>query len=56
MSRNKELLKNTIIILFGKVCTQLITFFLLPIYTHFLSTKESTTTLAINNPVAYLYG
>ena len=40
MSRNKELIKNTFIILVGKVSTQLITFLLLPIYTIFLSTTE----------------
>lgn len=33
-------MKNTIIITIGKVCTQLITFFLLPIYTTLLSTEE----------------
>lgn len=40
MSRNKELIKNTFIILIGKISTQLITFLLLPIYTNFLSTTE----------------
>ena len=40
MNRNKELIKNTLIILVGKVSTQLITFLLLPIYTVFLSTTE----------------
>ena len=40
MNRNKELIKNTFIILVGKVSTQLITFLLLPIYTIFLSTTE----------------
>lgn len=40
MNRNKELIKNTFIILIGKVSTQLITFLLLPIYTVFLSTTE----------------
>ena len=40
MNRKKELLKNTMIITIGKVCTQLITFFLLPLYTNFLTTLE----------------
>lgn len=54
MSRNKELLKNTIIILIGKVCTQLITFLLLPIYTHFLSTKEYGTVDLITTYISLL--
>ena len=40
MSREKSLLKNTIIITIGKICTQMITFFLLPVYTAILSTEE----------------
>ena len=40
MSKNKELLKNTIIIFLGKISTQFLSFFLLPIYTHYLSTGE----------------
>lgn len=40
MNREKSLVKNTIIITIGKVCTQLITFFLLPVYTAILSTEE----------------
>jgi O-antigen/teichoic acid export membrane protein len=40
MSRKKELAKNTIIIAIGKICTQFISFFLLPIYTTLLSTEE----------------
>ncbi len=40
MSREKSLVKNTIIITIGKICTQLITFFLLPVYTAILSTEE----------------
>ena len=34
------MVKNTIIITIGKVCTQLITFLLLPVYTALLSTEE----------------
>lgn len=40
MSREKSLLKNTMIITIGKICTQLITFLLLPLYTSVLSTEE----------------
>lgn len=40
MKREKNLVKNTVIITIGKICTQLITFFLLPLYTSLLSTKE----------------
>lgn len=40
MSKEKQLLKNTIIVSIGKMCTQLITFFLLPLYTTVLSTTE----------------
>ena len=39
-SKEKELLKNTTIVSVGKICTQLITFFLLPLYTAILSTAE----------------
>lgn len=40
MSRKKELAKNTAILTLGKVCTQCISFFLLPLYTAILSTEE----------------
>ena len=40
MSKKKQLAKNTMIIFFGKVCTQLISFFLLPLYTAYLQTSE----------------
>lgn len=40
MDKKKQLAKNTVIIFFGKVCTQLISFFLLPLYTAYLATKE----------------
>lgn len=40
MSKKKELIKNTIIIFMGKVCTQLISFLLLPLYTSYLLTEE----------------
>lgn len=40
MNKNVELAKNTIIILIAKLCTQLITFLMLPLYTSALSTGE----------------
>ena len=40
MSKGKELAKNTAIVSIGKICTQLITFFLLPVYTAVLSNEE----------------
>jgi O-antigen/teichoic acid export membrane protein len=40
LNKNKELVKNTIIIFIGKFCTQFITLLLLPLYTHFLSTED----------------
>ena len=39
MQKKKELVKNTLIIFLGKVSTQFISFFLLPLYTRFLSTS-----------------
>lgn len=40
MSREGTLFKNTIIITIGKISTQMISFFLLPLYTAILSTEE----------------
>ena len=40
MSKERELIKNTGIILIGKLCTQLISFLLLPFYTHVLSSGD----------------
>lgn len=40
MNKEKELVKNTAIISFGKICTQLVSFFLLPVYTKVLSISE----------------
>lgn len=54
MSREKNLAKNTIIITIGKICTQLITFFLLPLYTGILSTAEYGTVDLLNTLVSLL--
>ena len=40
MNKEKQLIKNTAIVSLGKICTQLITFLLLPLYTYILSTEE----------------
>lgn len=40
MNQKKNLIKNTIIIAIGKLSTQVISFLLLPLYTHQLSTSE----------------
>lgn len=40
MRREEELVKNTAIIVIGRVATQFISFFLLPLYTAYLSTVE----------------
>lgn len=40
IDRKKELAKNTAILTFGRVCTQCVSFLLLPLYTAILSTKE----------------
>lgn len=54
MSREKTLLKNTAIITIGKLCTQAITFFLLPLYTSILSTEEYGTVDLLNTLVSLL--
>ena len=40
MNREKNLIKNTLILSIGNIFTKLVTFFLLPLYTAVLSTKE----------------
>lgn len=40
MNREKQLVVNTFIVAIGKICTQFISFFLLPLYTSYLSTSE----------------
>lgn len=54
MSREKTLVKNTAILTIGKICTQLITFFLLPLYTGILSTEEYGTVDLLNTLVSLL--
>ena len=40
MDKNRELAQNTAIIMAGKICTQFMSFFLMPLYTSVLSTEE----------------
>ena len=54
MSREKELIKNTGIITIGRVCTQMISFFLLPLYTAVFSTTEFGIVDLFNTIVALL--
>lgn len=54
MSREKTLVKNTIILTVGKICTQLITFFLLPLYTSILSTEEYGVVDLLNTLISLL--
>jgi O-antigen/teichoic acid export membrane protein len=54
MDRKKDLIKNTLIIGFGKVSTQLISFLLLPLYTLFLSPGEYGTVDLITTYIALL--
>ena len=40
MGRKRNLIKTTFIILIGKICTQMISFFLLPLYTSYLISED----------------
>lgn len=48
MSKEKVLIKNTLIVTLGKICTQFISFFLLPLYTALLTTQEYGTVDLLN--------
>ena len=52
--REKSLIKNTIIITIGTVCTKLITFLLLPLYTHILSASEYGMVDLFNTIISFL--
>ncbi len=54
MSKEGKLVKNTIIVAIGKICTQFISFFLLPLYTSLLSTTEYGTVDLLNTFVTLL--
>lgn len=48
MSRETKLLKNTMVIAIGNICTKCISFFMLPLYTSLLSTAEYGTVDVLN--------
>ena len=54
MSKAGVLIKNTAIITIGKVCTQMVSFFLLPIYTAILTTEEYGVVDLLNTLVSLL--
>lgn len=54
MGRSQTIVKNTMILTIGKVCTQLITFFLLPLYTAILTTTEYGAVDLLNTLVSLL--
>ena len=54
MNREKQLLKNTAILALGKICTQFVSFFLLPLYTSYLSTREYGIVDLLNNYISLL--
>lgn len=54
MTKGKELAKNTAIIVIGKVCTQFISFFLIPLYTSYLQTNDYGTVDLINTYISLL--
>ena len=52
MSRNRDLAKNTLIIFIGTICTKLISFLLLPLYTGLLTTTEYGTVDLLNTLIS----
>lgn len=54
MSKQKELAKNTLILTVGKVCTQFINFFLLPLYTKLLTPDAYGVVELFNTYIALL--
>lgn len=54
MSKERTLVKNTAIVTIGKICTQLISFFLLPLYTTFLTTTEYGVVDLLNTLISLL--
>ena len=54
MNREKQLVKNTVIVAIGKICTQFVSFLLLPLYTALLSTEEYGTVDLLNTYISLL--
>lgn len=55
MTREKSLAKNTVMLMVGKICTQCVSFFMLPLYTAVLATEEYGTADLIITYVSLLY-
>lgn len=55
MTREKSLAKNTVMLMIGKICTQCVSFFMLPLYTAVLATEEYGTADFIITYVSLLY-
>ena len=54
MSKGKELAKNTIILFIGVFFTKIIQYFLLPVYTGYLTTEEYGTVDLFNTIISLL--
>ena len=54
MKREKQLLKNTVIVAIGQICTKFISFFLLPLYTALLTTEEYGVVDLLNTYISLL--
>lgn len=54
MNRQKELAKNTIILTIGKICTQFVSFLLLPLYTALLAPAEFGIVDLFNTYISFL--
>jgi O-antigen/teichoic acid export membrane protein len=52
--KEQQLIKNTAIIAVGKICTQFVSFFLLPLYTALLSTEDYGTVDILNTYIGLL--
>lgn len=52
--RSKKLIKNTIIVAIGQICTKFVSFFLLPLYTAFLQSDEYGIVDLLNTIVALI--
>lgn len=52
--RNKQLVKNTVILTVGKICTQFVSFFLLPLYTSILAPGDYGTVDLLSTYVSLL--
>lgn len=53
-NRGERLIKNTIIVALGQICTKFVSFFLLPLYTSLLTTEEYGVVDLLNTCIALL--